>query len=227
MAVHAAAGSSGLAGAAAEMALATANTAEGAATAAQTTATAALTQASAAGASAATALGVAGRAQALAQTSVQYDDASKSSVTLNPGGAAATVHNVAAGVASTDAADVGQVTGAVQTAESYTDTSSAATLSAANNYTDAVAARLNSRIDQVSNRANAGIAASLASSYIPQAIRAGHAMVGFGVGTWGSEAGFAAGLSTRLRDDHTTFKAGVNFTSRGQGGGGAGVGYEF
>ncbi len=52
-------------------------------------------------------------------------------------------------------------------------------------------------------------------------------MVGFGVGTWGGEAGFAAGLSTRLRDDHTTFKAGVNFTSRGQGGGGAGVGYEF
>jgi hypothetical protein len=30
-----------------------------------------------------------------------------------------------------------------------------------------------------------------------------------------------------MRDDHTTFKAGVNFDSRGQGGGGAGVGYEF
>ena len=52
-------------------------------------------------------------------------------------------------------------------------------------------------------------------------------MVGFGVGTWGGEAGFAAGLSTRLSDDHTTFKASVNFDSRGQGGGGAGVGYEF
>ncbi len=158
---------------------------------------------------------------------MQYDSASKTSVTLNPGGAAATVHNVAAGVAPTDAADVGQVTDAVQTAESYTDASSAATLSAANNYTNTVAARLTSRIDQVSTRADAAVAAALASSYIPQAIKPGHAMVGFGVGTWGGEAGFAAGLSTRLRDDHTTFKAGVNFTSRGQGGGGAGVGYEF
>jgi trimeric autotransporter adhesin len=58
-------------------------------------------------------------------------------------------------------------------------------------------------------------------------IRAGHAMVGFVVGTWGGEAGLAAGLSTRLRDDHITFKASANFDSRGQGGAGAGVGYEF
>ena len=158
---------------------------------------------------------------------MQYDNADKTSVTLNPGGAAATVHNVAAGVAPTDAADVGQVTDAVSTAESYTDASSASTLSAANTYTNAVAARLTSRIDQVATHANAATAAALASTDIPQAIKAGHAMVGFGVGTWAGETGFAAGLSTRLRDDHTTFKASVNFDSRGQGGGGAGVGYEF
>ncbi len=179
------------------------------------------------GATASAAQTTADRAAALAQTSVQYDTAAKTSVTLNPGGAAASVHNVAAGVAPTDAADVGQVTDAVQTAESFTDASSAATLSAANNYTNAVAARLNSRIDTVASRANGATAAALASTDIPQAIKAGHAMLGFGVGTWAGETGFAAGLSTRLRDDHTTFKASVNFDSRGQGGGGAGVGYEF
>ena len=211
-AVRAAAAPSGSAGFAAETALATANTAESAANTAQSMATTALTTAN--------------RAQALAGNAVQYD-AGKTSVTLNPGGTAATVHNVAAGVAPTDAADVGQVTADLQTSESFASDVGASTLSAANAYTDQVAARLTSRIDQVSTRADGATAAALASTDIPQAIHAGHAMLGFGVGTWGGETGFAAGVSTRLRDDHTTFKASVNFNSRGQGGGGAGVGYEF
>ena len=123
--------------------------------------------------------------------------------------------------------DVGQVNAGIQSAESYAAALSASTLSAANAYTDAVAAQLNGRIDQVSNRANAAVATALASSNIPQAIHAGHGMVGFGVGTWQGETGFAAGFSSRLSDDHTTFKASVNFDSRGQAGAGAGVGYEF
>jgi autotransporter adhesin len=218
----------------AEAALTTADSVESAANAATTKATTAVTTAKSAVSTsrtaqttARTAQTTANRAEALAQTAVQYDTPSQTSVTLNPGGAAAGIHNVAAGVASTDAANVGQVSDSVSAAESYAATSSAATLSAANNYTNAVAAQLSGRIETVASRANAATAAALASTDIPQAIRAGHAMVGFGVGTWGGETGFAAGLSTRLSDDHTTLKASVNFDSRGQGGGGAGVGFEF
>jgi len=49
-------------------------------------------------------------ALALGQNSVQYDNPAHTSATLNPGGSAATLHNVAAGVAPTDAANVSQLT---------------------------------------------------------------------------------------------------------------------
>src|ERR1700735_3259682 len=91
----AAAAPSGIAGFAAETALATANTAESTAETAQATASAAGASAATALTTSKTALSAADRAQALAQTSVQYDNAAKTSVTLNPGGTAATVHNVA------------------------------------------------------------------------------------------------------------------------------------
>ncbi len=51
-------------------------------------------------------------------------------------------------------------------------------------------------------------------------------MVGFGSEPGAARPASRQTLSTRLRDDHTTFKAGVNFTSRG-GAAAAGVGYEF
>jgi autotransporter adhesin len=42
---------------------------------------------------------------------VQYDNAGHTSVTLNPGGAPTSLHNVAAGVLPTDAANVSQLNG--------------------------------------------------------------------------------------------------------------------
>ena len=180
-----------------------------------------------AGARATTALTTADHAQALAQTSVQYDaaarPASPSTLAERPPapqrrrrrrpdrrGRRRPGHR------------------RLHTAESYRRDAGASRPSPPPTPTPTQWRRgLTSRIDQVSARADGATAAALASTYIPQAIKAGHAMLGFGVGTWGGETGFAAGLSTRLRDDHTTFKASVNFNSRGQGGGGAGIGYEF
>jgi autotransporter adhesin len=55
--------------------------------------------------------GTANNALALGLNSVQYDNAGHTSVTLNPGGNPTPLHNVAAGVAPTDAANVSQLNG--------------------------------------------------------------------------------------------------------------------
>jgi hypothetical protein len=55
--------------------------------------------------------GTANNALALGLNSVQYDNAGHTSVTLNPGGSPTPLHNVAAGVAPTDAANVSQLNG--------------------------------------------------------------------------------------------------------------------
>jgi autotransporter adhesin len=55
--------------------------------------------------------GTANSALALGQNALQYDNAGHTSATLNPGGAATSLHNVAAGVAPTDAVNVGQLAG--------------------------------------------------------------------------------------------------------------------
>src|SRR6516164_2019367 len=78
-------------------------------TTAQTTANSAQTAANAARSTANTALG-------LAQNSVQYDNPAHNSVTLNPGGSPAGLHNVAPGVisaSSTDAINGSQLNGVV------------------------------------------------------------------------------------------------------------------
>src|SRR5262249_50192846 len=126
------------------------------------------------------------------------------------------VHNVIAGVAPTDAANVGQVTQAAANA-----------VATANAFTEAEFDKFSNQLVAAKKRANAGIAAAIASSDIPQAIHPGKGAVGMGVGVWGDQASFAADLSYRLNDDRTSFKASVNVTTDGQVGGGAGVGLEF
>jgi autotransporter adhesin len=94
-------------------------------------------------------------------------------------------------------------------------------------YTDQKINVLSGILNREARRAAAGTAAALASSYIPQAITPGKGLVGMGVGYWDGQAGFSVGLSTRLNDNRTTFKAGVNVTTEGEVGGGAGIGFEF
>jgi trimeric autotransporter adhesin len=88
----------------ATVAITTANTAFNTANTAFSTANTALTTANTAQSTANTAL-------VLGLNSVQYDNAGHTSATLNPGGAPAPLHNVAAGVAPTDAANVSQLNG--------------------------------------------------------------------------------------------------------------------
>ncbi|WP_369930420.1 YadA-like family protein [Xanthomonas sp. NCPPB 2632] len=95
---------------------------------------------------------------------VHYDDSLRSSVTLQ-GLGGTQIHNLAAGAASTDAANVAQLdaatANAIATAKTYTDVSATRTLQSANDYTDWRVSQLDDRFRKQEASINrAGAAAS-------------------------------------------------------------------
>ncbi len=144
---------------------------------------------------------VANTALALGQNSVQYDNPQHTSVTLDPGGPAAPIHNVAPGIAPTDAINVSQLNQAV--------------------------AQMNSNLNLFSNKANAGIAASVAMSEIPQAYTKGDGLLGVGFGTYQGQTAFAFGASKLLDDGHTILKANAGVSTSGENTVGAGIGWQW
>ena len=163
----------------------------------------------------ATAQGTANAAMALGNNSVQYGPG-RTNVTLNPGGAAATVSNVGAGVAATDAANVGQLNAGLSGA-----------LGSANAYTDGRIAALNFDVGRVRRQAFAGSSAAMAAAGLPQAYEAGRGMIAIGGGTYGGQSAVALGVSKAFDDGRTVMKLGGSYDSQGRLGASGGVGYQF
>jgi autotransporter adhesin len=122
------------------------------------------------------------------------------------------ITNVAAGLAATDATNVGQVedglTDTLATANGYTDiklqSGMAETLGAAKAYTDATATTLARKTWGVDAKA-----AALAS--IPQAPYPGHSAVGFGIGGSHGQVGLAVGGSHFMSNSSTIVKGGLTY----------------
>lgn len=95
---------------------------------------------------------------------VYYDSTTYADVTLR-GENGTTVHNVAGGAAPTDAANVSQITEALQSAKTYTDLRGIDTLNQANAYTDMRVGQLNLRVNYAlaAAAANANAAAAVAA----------------------------------------------------------------
>jgi trimeric autotransporter adhesin len=143
------------------------------------------------------------------------------------------VHNVAAGVAGTDAVNVNQLNSGVANANAYTD----ARANALQNdiqavrkdsvaYTDARANALQN-IQAARRDASAGTAGAMAMANLPQARTPGKSMVAAGVAGYDGAAGLALGVS-RLSDNGqwiTKFAGTAN--SRGKVGVAASVGMEW
>jgi len=104
-------------------------------------------------------------ALAIANNSVQYDDSTHTSVTLGPGNPPVTLHNVAAGVAATDAVNVGQLNNAIG---NVTNIAINSAVTQANAYTDALFSELEFQLDDVRKDARAGTSAALAAAGLPQ-----------------------------------------------------------
>ena len=163
-----------------------------------------------------TAQGTADNALAIANNSVQYDDPSHTSVTFNSGGPATALHNVAAGTASTDAVNVGQLGAAVDGA-----------VTIANAYTDARISALDFNIEDVRKEGRSGTAAALAAAGMPQAMEPGKTMVAAGVGTYRGRGAFAVGFSHALDNGKSAFKLGLTYDSSEKVGANAGMGFQF
>jgi autotransporter adhesin len=150
------------------------------------------------------------------------------------------VTNVAAGTANTDAANVGQVGEALQTAKTYADNGDAQTLSQSKAYTDqkvsafASSSDLNSLRDQVAdqfhtvdkriNQVGAMGTAMAQMAFSTQGIDTDN-RVGMGVGGYHGEGALSVGYSRRLSPKaNLTFGAAVS-GNEASGGVGVGIGW--
>lgn len=162
---------------------------------------------------------VAQQAASLASNSVQYD-AGNTSVTFNSTGSAVILRNVAAGVAPTDAVNLGQfqsgLQSAVNQANSYTDARLSAALES-----------MNFNLREVRRDLGAGTSSALAAAGLPQANEPGRSMIAIGGGTYRGQSALAFGASTYLNDGHSIFRIGATIDSQGYGGANAGYGYQF
>ncbi|WP_085032502.1 YadA-like family protein [Ensifer aridi] len=154
----------------------------------------------------------------LEETAVKYDqnpDGTRAnSLTLVGGDPSAPVviRNVGAGVADTDAVNVGQMkatlagysdnraTWAVGQAKNYTDEVAATTLSSANAYTDSRLSQLNTDIGDIRSEARQAAAIGLAAASLRYDDRPGKLSVAAGGGYWRNEGAFAFGAGYTSED---------------------------
>lgn len=168
--------------------------------------------------------GTADTALAIANNSVQYDDSTHTSVTLGPGNPPVVVHNVAAGVASTDAVNVGQLNTAIG---NVTNIAINNAVTQANAYTDTRISALEFQLDDVRKDARAGTSAALAAAGLPQPMEPGKTMVAAGAGFYRGKGAFAIGASHALDNGRGVFKVGVTYDASEHVGANAGVGIQF
>ena len=163
----------------------------------------------------AAAQGTADTALALGGNSVQYG-AGRTNVTFNTGGAATVLSNVAAGVSTTDAVNVGQLNSGINSA-----------VTQANAYTDGRIAALDFDLRSVRRDSYAGTSGALAAAGLPQAYEAGKGMLAIGGGTYAGQSAVAVGMSKAFHDGHTVVKLSGTYDSQGKAGASGGIGYQF
>ena len=82
-------------------------------------------------------------------------------------------------------------------------------------------------IKRNNDRANAGIAAAMATAGLPQAYLPGKSMVAVAGGVWRGESGMAIGVSTVSENGKWILKGSANTSGRGGAGGTIGAGYQW
>jgi autotransporter adhesin len=127
-------------------------------------------------------------------------------VSVGAAGQERQITNVAAGVRSTDAVNVGQLQQSVGGA-----------ISAANRYTD-------DQIRSARRVSYGGTASALAMAGLPQAVLPGHGMVAMAGGTYGGQSALAISVSQLSDTGRWIYKVQGSTDSRGQFGASLGAG---
>jgi len=126
------------------------------------------------------------------------------------------ITNVGAGVAPTDAVNLGQMNAGL-----------ANTLGQANRYTDMAIADIRFDLTRYRRDANGGTAAAMAMSQVPQAFEPGMGIAGIGMSTWQGEQAIAFGFSKASDNGRVVVRATGSYNSRSEGGAAVGVGFQF
>ncbi|WP_431112838.1 YadA family autotransporter adhesin [Variovorax paradoxus] len=155
--------------------------------------------------------------QAVKASSVQYETnvdgtINYNNVTLGNNTGPTTIHNVAPGVAGTDAANVNQVNQAAAASTAYTD-------SRVN--------QLRGDIKATAKDASAGTAGAMAMAGMPQAYLPGKSMLSAGVGSYGGQGAVAIGMSKLSDNGRWVVKFAGSADSRGKVGMSAGAGFHW
>ncbi|WP_280924925.1 YadA-like family protein [Ciceribacter sp. S95] len=172
----------------------------------------------------------------VAEGAVLYDtnaDGTRAnSVTLIGGDPSAPVliSNVAAGVADTDAVNVGQLneglSDTLTAANTYTDQVAVTTLNEANNYTDYKFDQLNQDIGAIRSEARQAAAIGLAAASLRYDDRPGKLSAAVGGGIWRGEGALAFGAGYTSEDGRLRTNLSAT-TAGGHWGAGAGLSYTF
>ncbi|MEJ8846698.1 beta strand repeat-containing protein [Variovorax rhizosphaerae] len=152
-------------------------------------------------------------------TAVKYEKNQDGTVNYNSvslggeaGGAPTAVHNVAAGVAGTDAVNVNQLN---------------AGIASANQYTDARVSQVQANLDRATKDASAGTAGAMAMANLPQSILPGKSMMSAGVGAFDGQAAVAVGISKLSDNSRWIVKLSGTVNTRGKAGIAAGAGFQW
>ncbi|WP_338445558.1 YadA-like family protein [Pelagerythrobacter marensis] len=126
------------------------------------------------------------------------------------------ITNVGAGVAPTDAVNLGQLNAGL-----------ADTLNQANHYTDAMIADLRFDLSDYRSDANGGTASAMAMGMVPQAFEPGMGIMGFGISHWQGEQAIAVGFSKASDNGRFVIRATGTYNTRNQAGAAIGAGIQF
>jgi autotransporter adhesin len=164
---------------------------------------------------------------------ITYDDSTKKTATLNKGGTAVQVKNVAYATESTDAANLQNVLDINKSYYNQTTSdikgASAQTLQKANDYTDQKVGSLNHRMDSVESRLNGvGAMAMASSSLSPNPHIPNNNQIALAMGSYNGATAIAGAVFHYSQDKKVQYN--VRFSAGTNGGGaavGAGVAFGF
>ena len=160
--------------------------------------------------------------QASQQGSVRYDQntdgsTNYNSITLGRSSTGpALVRNVAAGVSSTDAVNVGQMQAGLDQVRDWS-----------RNYTDDRFNAVGRDLRDIDNRASAGIASAMAMAGLPQPYEAGRSMASFAASSFNGEGSMAVGISGISEGGRWIYKLSGSANTRGDAGVTVGAGIQW
>lgn len=139
------------------------------------------------------------------------------SVTLGqPSFAPTRIRNVAAGVDSTDAVNVGQLQAGMTQVMDWS-----------RQYTDDRFNAVGRELRDIDNRASAGVASAMAMAGLPQPYEAGRSMAAFAASTFNGESSLAIGVSGVSEGGRWIYKLSGSANSRGDAGFTVGAGIQW